>query len=198
MTLLEGAAVQRPSLEGTHVAHVIVDGATRLIQSFDDPLVVRGARDPDSGQHSYKRLRSETVYVDVPLEAGAMPDEIAIRLVNVSKVARRPTDPAGVEELLQAQPRGARTLATITTAQLMEHPDWAQLALPGETAIPPGGHFEIYVDRAGRYRWRLRRPDGEIVAESSQGYADRATCEADLRWVRERATQAPIRSLDVP
>ena len=59
------------------------------------------------------------------------------------------------------------------------------------------GHYEIYVDRAKKYRWRLRRPGGLIVADSGQGYVTRAACEADLRWIIEWGARAPVRSLDL-
>jgi uncharacterized protein YegP (UPF0339 family) len=194
---LEGPAVQRPALDGTHVAQVLLAGATVLIQSFDDPLLVRGVAPPGELGHSYARAGSALINVDVPLPQGDLPGEIAIRIVDLSKLSRRPTDPEGVQALLDAQPRQARTLAEVNAAQLVEHPDWATLGLRGVPSIPPAGGFEIYLDRASRFRWRLRRPDGQIVADSSQGYNDRAACEADLRWIREHGATASIRSLDL-
>jgi hypothetical protein len=43
-------------------------------------------------------------------------------------------------------------------------------------------------DSAGR----LRRPDGEIVADSGQGYRRLADCEADLAWLRGDAAFVPV------
>lgn len=36
--------------------------------------------------------------------------------------------------------------------------------------------FEIYRDTVGKWRWRLKAPNGEIIASSSQGYEKRADC----------------------
>lgn len=36
--------------------------------------------------------------------------------------------------------------------------------------------FETYRDGAGKWKWKLKAPDGEIIASSSQGYEKRADC----------------------
>ena len=33
--------------------------------------------------------------------------------------------------------------------------------------------FEIFPDRSGKWRWRLRAANGRIVADSAQGYSTR-------------------------
>lgn len=35
------------------------------------------------------------------------------------------------------------------------------------------GHFEIYKDKGGDWRWRLRARNGRIVADSAEGYASK-------------------------
>lgn len=45
-------------------------------------------------------------------------------------------------------------------------------------------HFVIYVDTASRYRWRLRAPNGEIIADSGQGYATNRACREAIERVR--------------
>ena len=54
-------------------------------------------------------------------------------------------------------------------------------------------HFEIY-SSAGEYRWRLKAANGRIVAESGEGYGNRADCEHGIRLVRE-AAEAPVQDL---
>lgn len=196
MVPLDGPAVQRVTLEGTHVAQVTIGGATAVIHSFDDPSLLRGTSRPEQVGHSYARTDRAIIHVDVPI-AERLAGEIAIRIADLSKVRARPTDLDGVQRLLDASPRSVRNVANVTAAQLIAHPDWASLRLPGAPAIPPSGHCEIYVDRAGKYRWRLRRPDEQIVANSGQGYLKRADCEADLRWMKEYGADAPVRSLDI-
>lgn len=34
-------------------------------------------------------------------------------------------------------------------------------------------HFEIYPDKSGDWRWRLRAANGRIVADSAEGYASK-------------------------
>jgi len=34
-----------------------------------------------------------------------------------------------------------------------------------------GATFELYRDREGQYRWRLRHDNGNILADSGEGYA---------------------------
>lgn len=35
------------------------------------------------------------------------------------------------------------------------------------------GHFEVYKDTAGQWRWRLRSRNGRVVADSAEGYASK-------------------------
>ena len=47
--------------------------------------------------------------------------------------------------------------------------------------------FEMYVDKAGEYRFRLKATNGEVIAVS-EGYASLAGCE---KWHREREEERP-------
>lgn len=37
----------------------------------------------------------------------------------------------------------------------------------------PHPHFDIYQDKGGDWRWRLRARNGRIVADSAEGYASK-------------------------
>lgn len=51
-----------------------------------------------------------------------------------------------------------------------------------EPGVP--AHFQIYKDKAGEWRWRLRSAgNSETIADSGEGYASRAACFAGLRLV---------------
>jgi uncharacterized protein YegP (UPF0339 family) len=52
--------------------------------------------------------------------------------------------------------------------------------------------FEVYEDRAGEWRWRLRHRNGRIVADSGEGYASRHGARAAVDRVKERADGATI------
>lgn len=37
-------------------------------------------------------------------------------------------------------------------------------------------HREIYQDKAGEWRWRIRSVNGNILADSSEGYKNQSDC----------------------
>jgi uncharacterized protein len=51
--------------------------------------------------------------------------------------------------------------------------------------------YEIYKDHTGDWRWRLRTQNGNVVAESGEGYRNRADCENGIRLTQNSA-QAPV------
>jgi hypothetical protein len=51
--------------------------------------------------------------------------------------------------------------------------------------------FEVYKDRAGKYRWRLRATNGEIIA-SSEGYTSKAACLGGIAAVKRVAGKAKV------
>jgi uncharacterized protein YegP (UPF0339 family) len=51
--------------------------------------------------------------------------------------------------------------------------------------------FELYLDRAGKYRFRLKARNGEIIAVS-EGYTAKASCENGIDSVRKNALYAEI------
>jgi uncharacterized protein len=52
--------------------------------------------------------------------------------------------------------------------------------------------FQIYEDRKGEYRWRLRARNGEIIADSNEGYSRKANCKHGIDLVREQAASAAV------
>ncbi|HEU0222890.1 MAG TPA: DUF1508 domain-containing protein [Paracoccaceae bacterium] len=44
-----------------------------------------------------------------------------------------------------------------------------------------GDSFEIYQDKRGAWRWRLKAKDGSIVGAASEGYKSRSDCEANMK-----------------
>ena len=62
--------------------------------------------------------------------------------------------------------------------------------------LPRNPRFETYVDKAGEFRWRLRAPNGLIVADSAEGYAKKGNAiraaETVRALVRRGSTPIPI------
>lgn len=46
------------------------------------------------------------------------------------------------------------------------------------------GIIEVYIDKSGEYRWRLKASNGRIVAESGEGYESSNDCEKGLKSAR--------------
>jgi uncharacterized protein YegP (UPF0339 family) len=44
--------------------------------------------------------------------------------------------------------------------------------------------FEIYKDERLEFRWRLKANNGKILAESAEGYNNRANCEHAIILVK--------------
>jgi uncharacterized protein YegP (UPF0339 family) len=59
-----------------------------------------------------------------------------------------------------------------------------------------GATFEIYEDDAGQYRWRLVHDNGNIIADSGEGYSSRQKAEQGLRSVKENAPDADVLTVD--
>ena len=54
--------------------------------------------------------------------------------------------------------------------------------------------FQLYKDRKGDYRWRLRARNGEIIADSNEGYSSKASCQHGIDLVKEQAASATVRT----
>ncbi len=64
-----------------------------------------------------------------------------------------------------------------------------QTADPVVTAVNP--KFEIYTDKAGEFRFRLKARNGEIIL-ASEGYKAKASCENGIESVRKNAPEAEV------
>jgi uncharacterized protein YegP (UPF0339 family) len=55
-----------------------------------------------------------------------------------------------------------------------------------------GERFEIFKDSVGKFRFRLRAQNGEIIAES-QGYESKEGCQKGIASIKENASKAEIK-----
>ncbi len=53
------------------------------------------------------------------------------------------------------------------------------------------GKFEVYVDNAGEYRFRLKAANGQVIA-NGQGYKTKENCLNGIKSVQENAPGAEI------
>jgi uncharacterized protein YegP (UPF0339 family) len=52
--------------------------------------------------------------------------------------------------------------------------------------------FELYLDRTGEFRWRLVHQNGQIIADSGEGYTTKANAINGINSVKENAPTASI------
>jgi uncharacterized protein YegP (UPF0339 family) len=55
--------------------------------------------------------------------------------------------------------------------------------------------FEIHVGKDGKFYWHLRAANGQIVADSGQGYARKEDCHHGIEVVKQLASGAPVKDL---
>ena len=58
-------------------------------------------------------------------------------------------------------------------------------------AVEKNPKFEVYVDNAGEYRFRLKAKNGQIIA-TGEGYKAKASCLAGVESVRKNAADGKI------
>ena len=64
-----------------------------------------------------------------------------------------------------------------------------------EPAAAANPKFEVYTDKAGEFRFRLKARNGEIIAVS-EGYTAKASCLNGVESVRKNAADAQVEKLD--
>lgn len=52
--------------------------------------------------------------------------------------------------------------------------------------------FELYKGSADEWRWRLRHENGNIIADSGEGYHNKADAMNGIDSVKENAPSAPV------
>lgn len=52
--------------------------------------------------------------------------------------------------------------------------------------------FETYKDKKGEWRWRLRAPNKNIIADGGEGYKNKADCEAGIASIKKNSPTAKV------
>lgn len=58
-------------------------------------------------------------------------------------------------------------------------------------AVEQHPKFEMYQDKAGQYRFRLKARNGQIIA-TSEGYVTKVNCENGIQSVKNNAEEAEV------
>lgn len=56
----------------------------------------------------------------------------------------------------------------------------------------PAAKFEVYKDRGGEFRWRLRATNTQILATSGDSYKAKRDCLQAIESVKRAAANAPV------
>ncbi len=43
--------------------------------------------------------------------------------------------------------------------------------------------FELFADKRGEYRWRLKASNGKIIADSGEGYKNKSDCQHGINLI---------------
>jgi uncharacterized protein YegP (UPF0339 family) len=52
--------------------------------------------------------------------------------------------------------------------------------------------FEMFQDKAGEWRWRLKATNGQQIASSGEGYSSKSACENGINAVKRDAPDAEV------
>jgi uncharacterized protein YegP (UPF0339 family) len=190
--LVDQPAVQFDRIRSPIFARVDVGTATVLVEGFADPRVARSTFREKVGHH-YGVAPSGIVHVSVPYTDVRELAEVRIRVIDGTTAAQQPSggDPKAVAAVFDDPPASMHVVADVLAASLRRHPDWGKVAVA--IGLPTThGCFQIQRGADGRFRWRLRRANGDLVAESASDYPTREACEADIAWLKANACDLDI------
>ena len=80
----------------------------------------------------------------------------------------------GVESVRKNAPLAPVEDLTVENHEVMKHPK-----------------FEVYLDNAGEYRFRLKCANGQIIAVG-EGYKAKASCLNGIESIKKNAPEAPV------
>ncbi|WP_226481075.1 amphi-Trp domain-containing protein [Natrinema amylolyticum] len=163
-------------------------GELEVELEWDDPdgSSVRVSDLDSSAESTESAESSETASVDESAERGAEADSAdvdpAAAVMPLEGIADR-GDGEGED--------AGETDETAVTADEEADATADRTADSGRTS-----RFEVYEDKGGQWRWRLVHWNGNIVADSGEGYSSRSNAERAARSVMRSAPTASIQRLE--
>lgn len=111
-----------------------------------------------------------------------------------AKIAQREARRARTaqEEAQQEAQQARADLADIKDALEETEADEADIAAKHEAQQASQSQYELYEDKAGQWRWRLRHRNGNIIADGSQGYTRKHNAQNGMQAVRRDALGASV------
>ena len=56
--------------------------------------------------------------------------------------------------------------------------------------------FEVYKDKSGQFRWRLRMQNTKVIASSGEGYKEKDSCLKAIESVKRVVADAPVKEVE--
>jgi uncharacterized protein YegP (UPF0339 family) len=123
-----------------------------------------------------------------------MPKSVLVVLIGLATAAvgfaqRQPATPGGSSSGTATERKSA---TKDTNANAKDTSGATTAADRNASAKHSKGTFEVYKDKAGEYRWRLRATNTQILAMAAQGYSDKRSCMNAIESIKRDVADATI------
>jgi uncharacterized protein YegP (UPF0339 family) len=81
------------------------------------------------------------------------------------------------------------------TGVLLERPGMRS-AMAAEGEKKPAATFEVYKDKSGQFRWRLRMQNSKVIASSGEGYKEKDSALKAIESVKRVVADAPVKEVE--
>jgi uncharacterized protein len=85
--------------------------------------------------------------------------------------------------------------SALRPAEAQDAPRQAAAAQDAPRKAAAAATFEVYKDKAGEFRWRLRTQNRNVIATSGAGYGAKRDCLAAIESVKKNAQAAPVEEM---
>jgi len=86
----------------------------------------------------------------------------------------------------------------ITLAGFLFVPGTRHALAADDTAKKADATFEVYKDKGGEYRWRLRTQNTKVIASSGQSFSSKQSCMDSIESVKKHAAKADVKEVAEP
>lgn len=69
---------------------------------------------------------------------------------------------------------------------------WEEAIIRGIRSLTSDAEFEVYQDRVDEWRWRLVHANGNVLADSGEGYATKQKVEQGIASIKSNAAGAHV------
>jgi amphi-Trp domain-containing protein len=170
------------SVEFEHETETTRRAAAALLRDLADG-VDAGEVALDDGTTAVTAAVPESVSVELELESEDGAVELEPEIEWSDDDSLEAVNAGGGSDGADAEPAGEAS---------PDDPDLPEILTAEDGPSGSRATFEVYRDRANEWRWRLVHDNGNIVADSGEGYARKASAINGLRSVQHNAPGADV------